>query len=140
MFSFRPRLQSIVHASLVAAALLSIPSSASAQQAAQQAGLAGNWSGGGTMVLSSGNSEKVRCRATFRLIGNGATMSAICANATARIIQTADLTRVSAGRYIGDFTNAEYGITGSIRITQTGNSLSAALAGGGGSASINLSR
>ena len=46
----------------------------------------------------------------------------------------------SAGRYIGDFTNAEYGITGSIRITLSGNSLSAALAGGGGSASINLNR
>lgn len=125
-----------IRAAVMAIAIISTNGAASADPA----GLAGTWSGGGTMVSSSGNAEKVRCRATFRQIGNGATMRATCANATSRIVQTADLTRVSASRYIGDFTNAEFGITGSIRITLSGNSLSAALAGGGGTASINLNR
>lgn len=107
---------------------------------AQQAGIGGFWSGGGTMTLRSGNAENVRCRATFTPVGNGATMTAICANATARVTQTADLTRVSASRYVGDFVNAEFGISGSIRITLSGNSLNAALSGGGGSASLNLNR
>lgn len=133
---FRPRLNTFSRVAIVAAAIISAITIASAQQA----GLSGTWSGGGTMVLRSGNAEKVRCRATFTQSGNGASMTATCANATARIVQTADLTRVSASRYIGDFTNAEYGISGSIRITLSGNSLSAALSGGGGSASISLSR
>jgi hypothetical protein len=128
--------RSFLRAALVGGAIITASTAASAQQAS----IAGSWSGGGTMVLKSGNAEKVRCRATFTQSGNGASMTATCANATSRVTQTADLTRVSAGRYIGDFVNAEYGISGSIRITLTCNSLSAALSGGGGSASINLNR
>jgi hypothetical protein len=108
--------------------------------AQQQPSIGGNWSGGGTVTLSSGNVEKVRCRATFSPSGNGASMSASCANATARVTQTAELTRVSATRYIGEFRNPEYNISGSIRITLSGNTLNAALSGGGGSASMSMNR
>jgi hypothetical protein len=107
---------------------------------AQQPSLDGAWSGGGTLTLSSGNIEKVRCRATFSPSGNGASMSASCANATAKVTQTAQLTRVSATRYIGEFHNPEYNISGSIRVTLSGNTLNAALSGGGGSASMTMNR
>lgn len=107
---------------------------------AQSAGIAGSWSGSGTVTLSSGNTERVRCRATFNTVGSGATMSATCATPSTNVRQTAELTRVSATRYIGDFHNAEYNISGNIRIVITGNSMTAQLAGGGGSAFLNLSR
>jgi hypothetical protein len=108
--------------------------------AQQQPSIGGSWSGGGTVTLKSGNVEKVRCRATFSPSGNGASMSASCANATARVTQTAELTRVTATRYIGEFRNSEYNISGSIRITLSGNSLTASLSGGGGSASMSMNR
>ena len=37
------------------------------------AGMAGNWSGGGTITLDDGSTERIRCRATYavRADGNG---------------------------------------------------------------------
>jgi hypothetical protein len=128
------------HSIAVAALVALAAASTTPSQAQQQSLLAGSWSGGGTVTLKSGNIEKVRCRATFSPSGNGASMSAQCANATARVSQTAELTRVSATRYIGEFRNPEYNISGSIRITLSGNSLNASLTGGGGSASMSMNR
>jgi hypothetical protein len=113
---------------------------ASAIPASAQESLVGAWNGSGTITLPSGNTERARCRATFQSAGRGATMSATCATASVRVQQVAALDRVAPGRYRGDFRNAEYGITGSIRIAVSGNSLTASLNGGGGSAVINLSR
>ncbi len=107
---------------------------------AQQNSIGGTWSGGGTVTLKSGNVEKVRCRATFSPSGNGASMSATCANATAKVTQTAELTRVNASRYVGEFQNLEFNISGSIRITISGNTLTASMSGGGGSASMSMNR
>jgi hypothetical protein len=107
---------------------------------AQQISISGAWNGSGTVSTPSGNVEKVRCRATFNQSGKDATMSATCANASARVTQYAELTRISGNKFSGEFTNPEYGISGSIRVTVNGNSLSASLQGGGGSAFINLSR
>jgi hypothetical protein len=106
----------------------------------QQVNIAGSWNGNGTVKLPSGNTENVRCRATFNQSGTSATMRASCASPSVRVNQTAELTRVSGNRFSGDFVNSEYGVSGSIKITLNGNSMSAALAGGGGSAFLNLSR
>jgi hypothetical protein len=130
---FPMRVRSIAVLGLAAVAMI-LPASA------QQPSIAGAWNGSGTVNLSSGNKETVRCRATFNQLPSGATMRASCASPSARVNQTAELTRVSGNRYVGDFVNSEYGVSGSIRITVSGNSLSASLAGGGGSASMNLSR
>jgi hypothetical protein len=67
-------------------------------------------------------------------------MNAVCATASARIVQTAELARTSANRYAGEFYNAEYATSGSIAITVQGNRLTANLSGGGGTAHFNLSR
>ncbi len=122
---------------LVAACVLGAASTAIAQPAT----LEGTWNGGGTVVFPSGDRERARCRATFRR--RSATsfgMNAVCSTASARVAQTADLVRVSANRFTGEFYNAEYAVSGSITITVKGNRLSAALSGGGGTAHFNLSR
>lgn len=67
-------------------------------------------------------------------------MSATCATASMRVQQYASVDRVAPGRYRGDFRNDEFGISGSIRIVVSGNSLSASLNGGGGTAEFRLSR
>lgn len=109
--------------------------------AAQSISIGGSWSGRGSVTLPSGNTEAVRCRATFTQFGNGASMSATCANASTKVSQTAELSRVGGNRFAGEFHNPEYNISGSIRITvHSASSMSASLSGGGGSASIQLGR
>ena len=46
------------------------------------AGMAGNWSGGGTITLDDGSSERIRCRATYAVGagGNGLNQSLSCAS------------------------------------------------------------
>jgi hypothetical protein len=46
------------------------------------AGLAGNWSGGGTVTLDDGSTERIRCRATYAVGdgGNGLNQSLTCAS------------------------------------------------------------
>lgn len=107
----------------------------------QSVSLEGSWSGGGMVVFPSGERERARCRASFRRQSeNRFGMNAVCATASARVAQTAAITRVSGNRFAGEFQNAEYGISGSIRLTVHGNSLSASLNGGGGTAHFELSR
>lgn len=109
--------------------------------AAQQASLEGSWSGGGTVTFPSGGSESARCRASFRKqSANTFSMNAVCATPSGRVAQTADVERISATKFSGEFFNSEYGISGSISITVRGNSMSASLNGGGASASLSLSK
>ena len=132
-----------IFAEWAAVGLLTAALAAGAPQAAhsQQAGLEGSWSGGGRVVLPSGDSERARCRATFRRqSANAFGMSAQCATASARVAQTASLRRVGANRFHGDFYNAEYSVSGTISITVNGNRLNASLNGGGGSAYLSMSR
>jgi hypothetical protein len=49
----------------------SMAGSASHAQSAPFAGLAGYWSGAGSVTLDDGSSEKIRCRATYAVSGNG---------------------------------------------------------------------
>jgi hypothetical protein len=111
-------------------------SSASAQS------LAGSWAGGGTIVYPSGERERARCRATFRHSGGGGvSMYAVCATPSVRVSQNAALSQLTHSTYSGEFTNIEYGISGSIRIRVHGsNKLSASLNGGGASAQFSLNR
>lgn len=104
-------------------------------------GLAGSWRGNGAVTLPSGVTEKARCRVSFsKQGGRSYSMNAVCASSSARVQQTASLEQVSSNRFAGDFTNQEYGVSGSIHLTLSGNSLSANLNGGGGSAFFNLTR
>ncbi len=108
---------------------------------AEDATLTGSWSGSGKVVYPSGATESARCKANFRQrSGASVGMTAVCATSSARVEQTATLSKVGPNRFAGDFQNSEYGFSGSIRVTVNGNSLSASLIGGGGSASFNLSR
>ena len=130
--------RSLALASTLAAACIAL---APGPAAAQQATLQGSWSGSGTVRYSSGATESARCNARFsQRSGDNFSMNAVCASASGRVVQTGELSRVSATRFVGEFNNPQYGITGSITISVRGSSLTASLSGGGGSAQFNLSR
>jgi hypothetical protein len=114
--------------------------SAATPSSAQSAIITGVWNGSGVVTTSSGNTERVRCRAVFNQRGDAAFMNAVCATPSLRVIQSAELVRVSANRFTGSYLNQEYGVSGSIQITVSGNSLSASLSGGGGSGQLSMSR
>jgi len=57
---------------IVALFAVSVFSTASHAQSGPFAGLAGNWSGTGTVTLDDGSTERIRCRASYA-VGNGGT-------------------------------------------------------------------
>ncbi|MEZ5853919.1 MAG: hypothetical protein R3D67_03930 [Hyphomicrobiaceae bacterium] len=128
-------------AGVIAATATMFAISPAAKVAAESPSLEGSWSGGGRIIFPSGESERARCRARFqRQGGESFGMSAVCATASARVQQSAQITRISGNRYRGEFHNQEYGLSGSIRIVVNGDSIDASLSGGGGSAQLSLSR
>lgn len=128
-------LTAIALAGLLAASALACVAPASAE------GLSGSWSGSGSVQLPTGDTEKARCKATFRKAGGKTySMSAVCASSSARVAQTASLEQVGSNKFAGDFTNSEYNVSGTISITLSGDSLSAHLTGGGAMAHFNLNR
>ncbi len=61
--------QAIKAAGVGAALMLSV--SAGYAQSGPFAGFAGAWSGSGTVVLSDGTTERIRCKADYKVNGNG---------------------------------------------------------------------
>jgi hypothetical protein len=56
---------------VASATLLSLGSAATAQSPGVFSGMAGVWSGSGTVSLDNGQSERIRCRATYAVSGDG---------------------------------------------------------------------
>ena len=70
---------------IFAAATLFVAACPAPQSYAQSgpfAGLAGNWSGGGTVTLDDGSTERIRCRASYAVGagGNGLNQTLTCAS------------------------------------------------------------
>jgi hypothetical protein len=108
---------------------------------AQEAQLEGSWRGSGKVTLPSGEAERATCRARFtRRSAEIFEVSALCSTSSVRLSQTASLRRTSEGGFAGQFFNAEYNISGAIRVRVRGNSIQASLNGGGGSASFSMTR
>lgn len=61
--------QSIKAAGTAAVLMLSV--SASQAQSGPFAGFNGSWNGSGTVSMSDGSSERIRCRATYKVDGSG---------------------------------------------------------------------
>lgn len=79
-------LRAAVSSRLIAAgafgAAMLLTASAGFAQSAPFAGMAGVWSGAGTISLDNGSSERIRCRATYAVShdGKGLNQSLVCAS------------------------------------------------------------
>lgn len=103
--------------------------------------LVGTWSGNGSISFASGTKEGAKCRAHFAKTGaTSYIMSATCATSSAKVDQSAELTKVGANSYVGSFFNEQYNTGGQIRITVNGRSQSVRLSGDAGTAVFNLSK
>lgn len=103
--------------------------------------LEGSWSGGGYVHPTNGQREKVSCRVTYHQTSDTVhSVKATCASASAKIVQTGLLTTVNESRYIGDFTNKEYNISGSVRVVVRGNSQDVTFSSSSGTGSLALKK
>jgi hypothetical protein len=89
---------------------------------AQSVSLDGSWSGVGSVTFASGEREAVQCRAQYSRSSQTAYLViSTCATASGRATQTATLRHVGANNYRGNFTNDEYGVSGTISVAVNGN-------------------
>jgi hypothetical protein len=91
----------------------SVSGSASYAQSAPFAGMAGVWSGAGTVTLDDGSSEKIRCRATYAVgdNGNGLNQSLVCASDSYKFDLRADLV-ATQGSLSGSWSETSRNING----------------------------
>jgi hypothetical protein len=77
------------------------------------AGLAGNWTGGGTISLGNGTKERIRCRASYSVSagGNGLQQSLRCASDSYRFELSSNVTH-QAGQLTGMWNEASRNIGG----------------------------
>ena len=93
----------------------SVSGSACYAQSGPFAGMAGNWSGGGTVTLDDGSSERIRCRATYAVGagGSGLNQSLTCASDSYRFILSSNV--VAQGNSLsGTWSESSRGISGSL--------------------------
>ena len=92
-----------------------VSGSASYAQSGPFAGMAGNWSGGGTVTLDDGSTERLRCRATYAVGagGNGLNQSLTCASDSYKFDLSSNV--IAQGSALsGTWSESSRGVTGSI--------------------------
>ncbi len=88
----------------------------------QAASIDGTWSGSGFVKPDDGPREKVRCRITYSRSGKKLfDVRATCATSSNKIRQTGEVLMVSPSRYVGDFYNSEYDVSGRVRVKVSGS-------------------
>jgi hypothetical protein len=124
----------VVFAAL-AASFFALPAAAVAEP------LKGTWSGSGYVRPAKGQSESVRCRVSYNPEGSKVVaVSATCASSSITLHQTGELSMVSPGRYVGDFYNPEYDVSGRIQVSVSGSSQTVTLSGPRGGGSLSLTK
>ncbi len=86
--------------------------------------LSGYWTGAGSVTLSSGNTEQLKCVVTYKVTGSNMKQSLRCASPSYSIQAQADL-HVTGDRVSGHWEEKTYTATGDVsgRITDTGLTL-----------------
>jgi hypothetical protein len=123
-------------ASLGAALLLSL-SASYAQSGGPFAGFDGAWSGTGTVALSDGTTERIRCKASYKVAGLNLKQSLQCASDSYKFDLTSDV--ISQGDHIsGNWSESSRNVNGELQGTAGGGQIDVFVQAAGFAASINL--
>ena len=121
----------------VAFFLTAFAASASYAQASAFAGMAGTWSGPGTVTLDDGSSERIRCRATYKVAGASMDMSLTCASDAYRFNLLAAVV-AQGGEVTGNWSETSRNVGGSIQGRGANGSFQVVAEAAGFNASISL--
>ena len=101
------------------------------------AGLAGSWSGGGTITLDDGSRERIRCRASYQVAGANMTMSLTCASDAYKFNLGANVVD-QGGQVSGNWTESSRGIAGTLSGRGGGGNFQVVASTAGFNANISL--
>jgi len=122
-----------------AGALLMLSVSAGHAQSAPFAGFDGSWSGNGTVTLSDGSSEKIRCRATYKVGSGGAALeqSLRCASDSYKFDLSSNV--ISSGSNVsGSWSEASRNVYGNLNGKAGGGQIEVFVEAAGFAANITL--
>ena len=108
-----------------------------AQSGGPYAGMAGNWSGGGTATLDDGSRERLRCRASYQVAGPKMTMSLTCASDAYKFNLGAEVLD-QAGQVTGSWTESSRNISGILQGRGGGGNFQVLASTAGFNANISL--
>ncbi len=121
----------------VAFFLTAFAASTSYAQSSAFAGMAGTWSGGGTVSLDDGSSERIRCRATYKVSGASMDMSLTCASDAYKFNLLAAVV-AQGGEVTGNWSETSRNVGGSIQGRGANGSFQVIAQAAGFSSSISL--
>lgn len=116
-----------------------ISGSASYAQSGPFAGMAGSWSGGGTVTLDDGSSERLRCRATYAVGagGNALNQSLTCASDSYKFILSSNVV-AQGGALSGTWSESSRGVNGSLEGRGAGGAFQVTASAPGFTANLSL--
>jgi hypothetical protein len=93
----------------------SVSGTASYAQSGPFAGMAGSWSGGGTVTLDDGSTERIRCRANYSVGagGNGLNQNLLCASDSYKFDLRSNV-MAEGGSLSGTWSEASRGVNGTL--------------------------
>jgi hypothetical protein len=124
-------------ASLSAALMLSV--SASHAQSGPFAGFDGTWSGNGTVALSDGTTERIRCKADYKVNGSGMGLkqNLHCASDSYKFDLSSDVTS-NGDRISGNWSERSRNIFGNLQGTAGGGQIDVFVEASGFAANLTL--
>src|SRR5580692_12761484 len=128
----------VIKAAAVSAALM-LSVSAGHAQSRPFAGLDGAWSGRGTVSLSDGSTERIRCRADYKVDGTGLGLkqNLHCASDSYKFDLSSDVTS-RGDRISGNWSEASRNIFGSLEGTAGGGQIEVFVQANGFAANLTL--
>lgn len=123
----------------VGAALMIGVCAGHAQTSGPFAGFAGSWAGTGTVALSNGTTERVRCKADYKVAPSGMNLkqSLHCASDSYKFDLSSDVTS-QGDRISGNWSEASRNIFGNLQGTAGGGRIEVFVEASGFAANLNL--
>jgi hypothetical protein len=130
----------VVRQLIFALATLLVSGSASYAQTGPFAGMAGNWSGGGTVTLDDGSSERIRCRAAEAVGagGDGLNLTLTCASDSYKFDLKANVVS-ERGALSGSWSESSRNVAGSLEGRGANGEFKVVASSAGFNANISLS-
>ena len=130
--------QALTAAGVGAALMMSVTAS-HAQAAGPFAGFDGNWTGAGTVALSNGTTENIRCKADYKVnaSGLGLKQNLHCASDSYKFDLSSDVTS-QGDRISGNWSEKSRNIFGNLQGTAGGGQIDLFVEASGFAANLNL--
>jgi hypothetical protein len=122
----------------VGAILMLSATAGQAQSASPFAGFDGSWSGNGTVSLSDGTSEQIRCRATYNVVGGTALKQSLrCASDSYKFELSSDV-KSQGNQVTGTWAEASRNIFGNLQGSAGGGQIDVFVEAAGFAANLTL--